>query len=210
MHLEPQTLTLGCLNKSTKISFGKRIHLCSHIHSRCRIKKYIDFVCLAQLVHSIDKTKHKKLAPIVSFAECNIGKQSGTLHLMKVQSETPFWNTGLELSLLDTHDQGVLEWRFSGTIHIPEGPVCNHSHVTAIGIMDRRTPNLDHWVIYGKVWGILCSCLKEHEMCAINGFLRQRLVHVKLKKTPKKVFAVLSSSFCYFVSDFWAKLLNES
>ena len=41
---------------------------------------------------------------------CDIGKQHGCLHLVKVQSETQPWSTDRGLPLLHTYSQGVFEW----------------------------------------------------------------------------------------------------
>ena len=52
---------------------------------------------------------------------CNVGNQSGCLHLMRAQPKIRCWSTGRWLPLLHTHGQDVLNWRLSSKIRI-RGP----------------------------------------------------------------------------------------
>ena len=47
---------------------------------------------------------------------CNIGKQSGCLHLAKVQPKTRSWSTRRWLSLVHTYEHSVLEWCLYGVM----------------------------------------------------------------------------------------------
>ena len=106
MHLKPATFVFECLYQSTNISKSTRIHLCIQIDNLINIRnnpsKYI-------------------------LRTCNMGKQSGCLHLVKVQSETRSWSTGLGPSLMHTYEQGVLERRLSGKMHIQV--LCFHNRM---------------------------------------------------------------------------------
>ena len=119
MHLEPAKLVFECLYQSTNISNNARIHLCPHIYKIWRIEK--PYWChLFDIKNSAWHRHHKtsEITPLSIFYGHNLGKKSGCLHLVKVQSETWSWSTGRGLSLMHTYEPGVLEWRLSGEMHI--------------------------------------------------------------------------------------------
>ena len=110
----------------------------------------------------------------------NIGKQAGCFHLMKVQPEIQSLSTGRRLSLLDIHDQGVLEWCLSGKVHIG-GPMRKRCHVAAIDIIGRRILNLDPEVYCCTIWSTIFSYLNEHDIWPNYDILSQWLLHANLK-----------------------------
>ena len=69
--------------------------------------------------------------------------------------------------------------------YISKGPTRNRCHVTAIDIIDRRTPNLDPDVFCCEIWSKIVSYLNKHELWQKYSFLSQWWIHTTLKKTPK-------------------------
>ena len=137
---------------------------------------------------------------------CNIWKQSWCLHLAKV------------------HDRGAQDGGFPWCIlinkvslndaflvrYISKGPTRNRCHVTAIGIISKRTPNLNAEVFCCKIRSKIMSYLDKHEIWPKYGILSQWWLSTWLEKTSKVVFAVLSASWKYILCDFLAKSLNEN
>ena len=119
---------------------------------------------------------------------CNMGRPSGSLHLMKVQL---------------THDPGTQAYGFpccTPIIRMPlndaflvrliaEGPTRNEWHVTMIDILGKRRPNLDPGVFYSKVWN-------------------KRWVHAKLQKTLEKIVGGTLLECSYLVDDFNDKTIK--
>ena len=68
---------------------------------------------------------------------------------------------------------------------ISEGPMCNRCHVTAIDIIDRRTPNLNPEVFCCKIWSKIISYLDKHEIWPKYGILSQWWLHTQSKKHQK-------------------------
>ena len=90
-HLEPQLLIFECLYQSTSISRSGRLHLCPHIYNPWRVKKsYWCHLLTQQLVRNMDTKKIRNNPSKYKYTLriCNIGKQSGCLHVVKVQPET--------------------------------------------------------------------------------------------------------------------------
>ena len=203
MHLERETMLFEGLIQSTDTSNSSRIHLRSHICNQCKVEKLYWFRLYgittgAQHGHEKIRNNPSKY----TIWTCDIASQSLCLHLVKIQPETRSRSTGLGLPLLDTYDQGVLEWCLSGAIHIRGPPTRNQCHVIAIYIIRRRTLNLYPEVFYRKLWSMIYSYPIEHEMWPKYGILSELWLHAKLEKTSKSVFAVLSSSCRYLLSDF--------
>ena len=64
----------------------------------------------------MDRKNTRTYPPKYNEQTCNMAKQPGSLHLMEAEPATWSWGTGLELALLDTYEQGILEWRLPGTV----------------------------------------------------------------------------------------------
>ena len=122
MHLERETMLFEGLIQSTDTSNSARIHLRSHMGNQCKVKKLYWFRLFGITIGA--QHWHEKIRNNPSkytLWTCDIASQSSCLHLVKIPPETRSRSTGLGLPLLDTYDQGVLEWCLSGGIHI-RGP----------------------------------------------------------------------------------------
>ena len=92
--------------------------------------------------------------------------------------------------------------------NISKDPTRNRCHVTAINIIGKRTPNLEPEVFCCKIWSKIISYCHKHEIWPKYGILSHWYLHTKLKKTPKGVFAVLSTSWRYPVCDFLGYIIE--
>ena len=89
-----------------------------------------------------------------------MGEECRSLHLVKVQPETRSWSTDRGFPCETPLDMGSLNdapvvW------YISKGPAINRCHVTAIDIMDRRTPNLDPKVFSSTLGNIIFPTLRN-------------------------------------------------
>ena len=124
MHLKPEKISIWMFKAIMQHILAIAPELtCDPTYTRgAALKNCFDFVCLAyQSVRNTDTKNIRNSLSEYTLRTCNIGKQSWCLHLVKVQPERRSWSTGRRLPLLDTYDQGVLEWCFSGKIHM-RGP----------------------------------------------------------------------------------------
>ena len=132
---------------------------------------------------------------------CNTGKQSGSLHLVKVQSETRSWSTWrgrpwcIPMNQVSLNDACLVRY-------ISEGPTRNRCHVTVIDLIGRRTPDLDPEVFCCKIWSKIVSYLNKYEIWPKYGILNQWWLHTNLNEIWNSVFVALSSSWKYPVCDF--------
>ena len=164
------------------------------------LKTCTDFICLTwQPMRNMDTKSIRNNASKYTLRTCNMWKQPGCLHLAKVQPETRSWSAGqwcIPTNKVSLNDAFLVRY-------IPEGPTRNLCHLAAIVIIGKRVPNLDPEVFCCKIWSKIHCYLNKHEIWPKYGILSQWWLHTELKKTPKSVFAVLSSSWRYPACDFW-------
>ena len=137
----------------------------------------------------------------------NIGKRSGCLHLVKVQSETWSWSTGrgslwcIPMTKVSLNDALLVRY-------ISDVLARSRCHVTAIDIIGRRAPNLDPEVLCCKIWSNIIFSINKHEIWPKYGILSQWWLHTKIKKHPNVclLYSAVEDTLCM---TFWAKSLAE-
>ena len=111
--------------------------------------------------------KHKKLSIRISFTDTLYGKIVCELTC----NENRAWSTGLDLPSLDPYNRGAIEWRLSCTVRVRRPKCVTTVKWQTIGLMGRRTTNLDRRVFtvkFGAIYSLTSLNINVPKMVRIS------------------------------------------